>query len=251
MLSSSRLSSPVKKLGRILAPYWPWPIRTRVGVKVIYVDLRSAVGRGIFVTGKFDDEVFQSIRGSLDAGTVFLDVGANVGYYSLLAIDCVGPDGQVHAFEIDSRPLKCLRKTVVANKLNNLIIHEVALGQNEGTAYLAMKSDCGHSSAGSELQGIAVPMAPLDSFQHKFDGRRISAIKIDVEGAELAVINGAKNIIREHQPAIVCEVFDDHLRRHGHTSEQLMQCLIQFGYECFWLGSVHTPTVLALPCHKN
>lgn len=100
--------SPIKKIGRKLAPIWPWPVPARVRSKTLYIDLRSAVGRGIYVTGKFDDQVFEALSLSIKPGTVFIDVGANIGYYSLLAMDFVGTNGMVHAFEIDPRPLVCL-----------------------------------------------------------------------------------------------------------------------------------------------
>ena len=102
---------PVRRLLRPVAERWPWPVAVRLrDGRVMYVDLRSAIGRGILATGEFDPGVFVPFRGMLRAGHTFLDVGANVGYYSMLASAIVGGAGAVHAFEIDPRPLRCLRR---------------------------------------------------------------------------------------------------------------------------------------------
>src|SRR6185503_17489568 len=78
---------PFRKLGLEVAKHWPWPVEaTIVNGRRMFVDLRSAVGRGIFATGKFDPEVFEPLRNVLKLGGTFLDVGANVGYYSMLAL---------------------------------------------------------------------------------------------------------------------------------------------------------------------
>jgi FkbM family methyltransferase len=246
-----RIFYPVKKIGSILATMWPWPVPTKIGSRLLYVDLRSSIGRGIFVTGKFDDEVFEAIRSSISDGSVFIDAGANIGYYSLLAIDCVGKNGEIHSFEIDPRPLACLRKTIRKNMYQNIILHEVALGENDGVAYLQMQKDCGHSSAGPELQGCPVRMANLDSFLTTLKGKRVSGVKIDVEGGELSVLYGAKQLIACHRPVIVCEVVEDHLQRHGHSTELLIQYIAGFGYSHRWLEGVHTPTIIASPRSHN
>src|SRR4051812_2980869 len=97
-----------RKLGLMVAEYWPWPVEvTIVNGRRMFVDLRSAVGRGIFATKTFDPEIFEPLRGALKPGGTFLDVGANVGFYSMLALDAVGESGAIHAFEIDRRPLRC------------------------------------------------------------------------------------------------------------------------------------------------
>src|ERR1043166_3041873 len=128
---------PLRKLGLALAKYWPWPVEvTIVNGRRMFVDLRSAVGRGIFATKRFDPAVFEPLQSVLKPGGIFLDVGANVGYYSMLAMDLVGESGAIHAFEIDERPLRCLHKTVRRQKLVNLHIHEIAVGAAEGTGIL-------------------------------------------------------------------------------------------------------------------
>src|SRR2546428_12418028 len=82
---------PIRKFALAAARRWPWPVqvRTRSG-RNMYVDLRSGIGRGLFMKGEFDPAVFEPLRPVLKRGDVFLDVGANVGYYRMLALDLGG-----------------------------------------------------------------------------------------------------------------------------------------------------------------
>jgi len=83
-------------------------------------------------------------------------------------------------------------------------------------------------------------MATLGSFVSEYRGKRISASKIDVEGGELAVLFGAKKILRTHRSVIVCEVMEDHLAKHGHPTVQLIDYMSELDYDCRWLSGEHT-----------
>ena len=140
-----RVAKPALKW---LAGRWPWPVRARLTEgPAMYVDLRSAIGRGILVTGEFDPVVFAPIREALAEGGTFLDVGANVGYYSVLAAQLLGSRGRVHAFEIDPRPLRCLRRNAGAGGAGGISVHEVAIGKAAGYALLHPGKDSGHTRA--------------------------------------------------------------------------------------------------------
>src|SRR5947209_7000962 len=147
------LLRPLRKLGLAIASRWPRPVSVKLASgRRMFVDLRSSIGRALFMKGEFDPMVFPPLRAALKPGGTFLDVGANVGYYSLLGLDCVGGAGQVHAFEIDPRPLACLRKTVPSECLRNLAVHEVAAGNRDGTATLVACAESGHSRVAQTLR---------------------------------------------------------------------------------------------------
>src|SRR5947209_3562381 len=127
---------PLRKLGLAVATRWPWPIPCKIrSGQTLYVDLRSTVGRTLFMNGEFDAGVFRPLSQYLQKGDTFLDIGANVGYYSILALQLVGPDGAVHAFEIDERPLRCLRRTIADSGITNLHLYETSVGDKIGRAY--------------------------------------------------------------------------------------------------------------------
>lgn len=240
---------PLRKLGLSVAKHWPWPVEvTIVNGRRMFVDLRSAVGRGIFATKTFDPEVFEPLRTVLKPGGAFLDVGANVGFYSMLALDLVGPKGAIHAFEIDERPLRCLRKTVQRLKLANFRIHEIAVGAAEGTGVLTSMPDCGHNTVRVSGSGLAVPITDLDTWRKKHGVRGIQAMKVDIEGTELEAIQGARQLIQEDRPLIVCEAATEWFPPGTvYEKEDLVGLLESLNYSVRWLDNVCSPTILARP----
>jgi FkbM family methyltransferase len=240
------LLRPVRKLGLAVARYWPWPVRAQLANgQWLYVDLRSSIGRGLFMTGVFDPEVFEPIRCCLRSDDLFLDVGANVGYYSICALDLVGETGEVHAFEIDPRPLRCLRKTITRRRLRRLHLHAVAVSDEVGQATLLAEPDAGHSRVVADGPGPRVPTITLDAWKQQHSARRVAALKIDVEGGELRVLRGALNLLRSDRPLVVCEAAESNLQRHNSRTDQLLDFLAAVGYQIQWLKGVWTPTIVA------
>lgn len=240
---------PLRKVGLAVAEHWPWPVEVNItNGRRMFVDLRSAVGRGIFAKGEFDPAVFEPLRSVLQPGGTFLDVGANVGYYSLLALDLVGESGTIHAFEIDERPLRCLRKTIQQQKLTNLHIHEIAVGAVEGTGTLTLMPDCGHNIVRANGKGVKVPVIDLDTWRKKNKVKGIQGIKLDIEGGEFDAIQGAQRVIQEERPMIVCEAAGESSPPGAVCEkEQLVGILESLQYSVRWLDNVCSSTILAVP----
>jgi FkbM family methyltransferase len=245
-IGRSQLTKPLHKVGLAIGSHWPAPVRTRLGDgRVMFVDLRSGVGRALLIKGEFDSAVFEPFRGALRAGDTFLDVGANVGYYSLLALEIVGDRGSVHAFEIDARPLRCLRRTIRHGGLNNLHVHELALADRCGLIGLACEEDCGHSHVDAREMQNRVAVATLDVWAEFHRPARVQALKIDVEGAELAVLRGAEKFLTQHRPLIVCEAVGELAAKFGGTQEAVVAYLNTLGYRTRFLEGVFSPTIIA------
>jgi len=240
---------PFRKLGRAVAEHWRWPVEVKiVNGRRMFVDLRSAVGRGIFATRAFDPAVFEPLRSALKPGGTFLDIGANVGYYSMLALDLVGESGAIHAFEVDDRPLQCLHKTKLRQGLSNLYVHEVAVGAQEGIGVLTLMPDCGHNMVRATGTGPAVQLTDLDTWRKKHLVHNIQAIKIDIEGGELAAVQGAQELIQHERPVIVCEANVEWFPPGTvYETHQLVGLLESFDYSIRWLENVCSPTIVAQP----
>jgi FkbM family methyltransferase len=231
-----------------IAKRWPWPVPARLpSGRRMYVDLRSGIGRGIFATGQFDPAVFEPIRAALRPGGTFLDVGANVGFYSMLALDVVGRTGDVHAFEIDERPLRCLRKTIAREALTNLVLHEVAVGREDGTARVAVREDSGHTGIDAGAAGPEVRVVALDSWWRETGVTNVQAIKIDIEGAEGPALQGARELLCAMRPVIVCEADEALQRPFGYGLDDLQHFLRGIGYRTRSLEDVWSPTIVATP----
>lgn len=139
------------------------------------------------------------------AGDVVWDIGANVGFYTLLSSWLAGPTGKVVAFEPLPRNLRFLRDHVKINALTNVEIIDAAVSDRAGTAEFVEGDD----GAQGHLSDIApggkrhtVKLVSIDGLLSERDLPRPTLVKIDVEGAEAAVIRGARALLSESHPTI-------------------------------------------------
>lgn len=232
---------PIRNLFRPLASMFPFPVSVRThGGRKLYVDLRSAIGRGIFVRGEFDPAVLGFLREHLRPGSVFADIGANIGYFSVAALGLVGAPGEVHSFEIDPRSLRCLYRTQGANRSPNHFIHGNGLGSEPGIARIEAESEMGNTHISqSQPGGTGFPVLPLDTWAPYFERRGLGVIKLDVEGAELEVLRGGARVIAACKPVILCEVIESNLRRFGHSAADVIAFMASLGYTASPLAGSH------------
>jgi FkbM family methyltransferase len=141
-----------------------------------------------------------------------IDVGAHIGLYALLAsTDRV--DTTTIAFEPVERNLRYLRDNVARNATPGLTVEPAAVGDHDGTIVLYIPQTTRLpatasvlENTGAEIVPTEVPIVSIDSYACTHELESIDLIKIDVEGAESAVLRGAAHVIREHRPAIICEI---------------------------------------------
>jgi FkbM family methyltransferase len=166
----------------------------------------------------------QQISREVRPGTVFHDVGANVGLYSLLAAELVGP-GRVFAFEPVPRNLAYLRKHLALNRVANVEVLGVALSDTNGCARFEIEQT-GFMGRLSGDGGITVPTATLDSL---VEGGKVlppNYVKMDIEGAELLALRGARETFQRYRPVLF-------LATHGcQVHSECCRLLESWGYEC-------------------
>jgi FkbM family methyltransferase len=221
------------------------PARLKNG-DVLYVDLANAVGRTIWVRGDYVTEpaIKKLIETNLKQGDVFFDVGANVGFFSLVAARAVGESGEVHSFEPLPELAALLRRTAVANRLNNLHVVEAAVGQGPGTAEMAVMKDSAYShlirgqaeveSDHGGWRSVSVATVSLDQYRDQKVGRPLRLMKMDIEGAELEALQGARQLLSQPTaPDVICEVNPDHLARFGHAPEVVFKHFASMGFAAF------------------
>lgn len=171
------------------------------------------VGRGVhgFWLGTYEEQMQRAVAAAVRPGTVFFDVGANVGYYTLLASVLVGADGRVVAFEPDAQNAARLREHVRINGADNVTIVEAAADDVSGTAPFAR--DPGGAGGALAASGSArVRTVTLD--EAIAAGLPAPAyMKIDVEGAELRVLSGAARLLERAAPTIFLAVHGPEVER--------------------------------------
>jgi FkbM family methyltransferase len=189
--------------------------------------LRWIVGSGTHGCwlGSYEPVKQQRIAEALQPGDVFYDVGANVGFYTLLASRVVGPSGLVVAFEPLPRNLVFLRRHVQLNRCGNVKVVEAAVSRLTGTKRFDPGTD---PSSGrlSDEGAIEVRTVALDDLVT--DDKQLpppSVIKMDIEGGEVLALQGAMRVLAEYRPTIF-------LSSHGHDIHiECVQRLNDLGYE--------------------
>jgi FkbM family methyltransferase len=194
-----------------------------------------------FVGGCIEPNEFAFVDSSLRPGMVFLDIGANEGFYSIFASRRVGNSGRVVAFEPSDREFERLQRNISLNKANNIQAESIALAEAPGRGKLRI---CEYGHEGQNTLGDfahdvrqcgdqAVDIQRLDDYlsDHPFD--RVDFIKMDVEGAEQRVLEGARQTLARYRPVILLELNDRALRFQGANCQSVVSLLRSDGYAIY------------------
>jgi FkbM family methyltransferase len=172
---------------------------------------RDVIQRHVYVFGVWEPDVTAWMWRQVQPGAVVVDVGANVGYFSLLAARLVGDTGVVHAIEPLPSTVRRLRRNVDLNPSRRVTIHDVACSDFEGEMeiFAASADNIGSASTlGGDHSEGRVRCVRLDSILADVDPARISVVKIDTEGGEAAVLRGARKTLAVMEPgaAVLVEI---------------------------------------------
>ncbi len=183
-------------------------------------------------------------------GDVVVDVGANVGYYTLIAGKLVGDSGKVYAFEPDPVAFGLLQRNVALNGLNNVVLEQKAVSNKAGSIRLFLseenKGDHRIFESGEERRSIPIEAVALDDY-FQGDTRKIDFVKVDTQGAEAAIIDGMEQLIRENeQITLVVEFWPHALKQFGRDSDEFLAKLESFAFHFFSLGIWGSPSPLRL-----
>ena len=172
--------------------------------------------------------------------SVFLDVGAHVGLYSLPASRALAAGGRVFAFEPSRGSYKSLIKNVAYNGFTNINAYNFVVGDLEATGvpfYERIDPDAATSGlhmrtkdAEERYMLTQVPQVSLDTF---CDDNNVlpGVIKIDTEGSELSVLKGARGVLAKNRPLLFLSIHPSHLRSLGQSTEEVVDLLVDLGYE--------------------
>jgi FkbM family methyltransferase len=175
---------------------------------------RWIVGSGVHSNwlGIYEAEMQRAITRTVRPGAVFLDIGAQAGYYSLLASRLVSETGRVVAFEPDARNLGYLKEHVRLNEAGNVTVVEAAASDASGTARFAAESS-GFSGTLSGTGSAIVQTVTIDGLIEAGTVPAPNYIKIDVEGAEFRVLCGARRVLKAARPTLFLAVHNPAVER--------------------------------------
>ncbi len=219
-----------------------WVQVQRGPARGLWLRLNPRTGRSYFEGGS-EPQVQNALQQYLRPGMIFYDIGANIGFFSLLAARIVGKDGRVIAFEADPEIAARLREHVIRNDFRAIFVEEKAVWSEPGTVFFARTDPAtspdrglGHVVETGAEDTIQVNAVSLDEYVQTVPAPDF--VKCDVEGAEVEVFRGAESLLTEKRPGILCEMHGDANRR------LLLEAFARFGYTCKSLDEHH---VLALP----
>jgi len=198
-------------LGRVLR----WPLKiipAEAEVSILRGPLRGmkwikGAGPNAYWVGTYEVTLLKALGDAIFPGAVVYDIGANVGIYTLLASLRAGPSGMAYAFEPLERNLSYLRRHVALNRLKNCMVFPEALGNQQGSRRFSAD---GWESSMARFSPDGEILIPATTLDHCIFGdahlRNPDVLKIDVEGAELEVLQGADRAISEFHPKIFLEI---------------------------------------------
>lgn len=209
-------------LPRVAYPVVTGPLRSS---RFILGSMAGDGGGASVYFNKMEPEQGEAMLCEIREGQTFFDIGANVGYYSILASKIVGAKGAVVACEPVIRNLAYLQQHVLLNKAANVRILAFACSDENGTARFSLgpNSAMGSLVRGGGQSDVLVPTVTLDKIAEELD-LLPDVLKIDVEGAELGVLQGGMGILRRKKPTIFLSTHSVELR------EACLNLLSEIGY---------------------
>jgi FkbM family methyltransferase len=210
------------------------------------LDCREYIQRNIYFLGYYGLRESLLLRRLLRAGDVFVDVGANLGWFTVLAAREVGTQGRVFAFEPSSQIRRHLQRSVEINALTNVTVEPFALSDHDGTAVLTGLSDR-NAGLGSIMNvpspdasgscGEEVRTTRFADYCEHAGIRKIRLMKIDVEGAEMKVLQGMQPVIaRKTCDYLTIEINDQRLRESGYSASHVLDFLRAHGYRLYHIN---------------
>ncbi|MBI1761473.1 MAG: FkbM family methyltransferase [Acidobacteria bacterium] len=214
------------------------PIKTNLG-HIYWADPVSVFGNELLAKSVYEQQMTNLLTGLLRPGDNFFDIGGNEGYFSILAATLVGA-GKVFCIEPQTRLQHVLKKNIELNAVTNISVHPIALGSRKGEAQLFLRPSTNtgasslsrHWKLGSKRETVA--MQTLDDLfqQHKIN--KVRLLKMDCEGAELQIVEGAQQTLQrqvieyialEYHPTIIgqeaCSHIDKQIRQAGYCLSML------------------------------
>jgi FkbM family methyltransferase len=205
------------------------------------------IGKDIFIHGVFEPKESRFVIKFLKPGMIFFDVGANLGQYTLLGGQLVGPMGQVHSFEPNKRMFQELCFNVDLNDftsrciLNNLAVAD-KIGPGKMPVYkpgAEVYSSLGQYQVNQYLTSDfeEISLITIDAYLKIHAIPKVNLIKMDVEGCEFLALQGAKNLLAlPDAPTILLEVSEKNLAGFGHTINDLLKFLSALQYKKYVIG---------------
>jgi FkbM family methyltransferase len=247
-------------------------VRTRHGFYMV-LETDVLVSKSLYVYGEHHENEWQLLKRFIEPGHIILDIGANLGTFTIPFARAVGQSGKVIAFEPQPVINECLRTTVMLNKMPQIEVHRACVGNDTGMldivepdytrwgnfSGLPFRED-GYNEVRFQEKHIQAPCVRIDDL---FKEPRLDMMKLDIEGMELEAFEGAEKTIEKFRPVIFFE------NNRMDKSPPIMRWLMDRNYRSWWhtgpffnphnfagekeniFGSIHNLNMLCLPRERG
>lgn len=205
--------------------------------------LHSGFGERVFVSlylwykRRLEAWQIEHLKGYVSASSTVIDVGANIGFVTLQVAEWVGNSGRVIAIEPEAINCRRLRSHLARNPgvADRVLVIDGAAAEFDGEVQLNVNDlhPGDHRIGEPAGQGVSTPCTKLDTLYALYGRGPVTLIKIDVQGAELRVLQGAGKVLTEFKPAVFLEVEDEMLRNQGASADALFDYLQERGYRSY------------------
>lgn len=224
---------------RIFRALWPpltqGKVRDGAGAGLLF---NVGSGNPIFLSGRVERPVQQTMAEQLRPGQTVFDIGANVGFFSVLAAHLVGSTGMVYAFEPVPDNARTVRENASLNGFQHVKVVEKAATDHAGRELLILTRDAGGATLASTnehppdaVREMTVELIRIDDMVSAGTLRPPDFIKIDVEGAEIAVMRGMQQTLQDHHPLVLFEVDSAETAAMETKYTECEALLVGFGYD--------------------
>lgn len=220
-------------------------IITQEGHK-IFLDKQDSLHLSIYNNWERENFQLETMKKIVKEGDFVVDVGANIGFYTLILAKLVGDEGKVFAFEPHPMNVSLLKKNIKANNYENVIVIERAISNEKKNMKLYIDNQSIACSSlvcltDSHDTNIIVEVNTLDNY---FKYMKINFMKIDVEGFEGHVIEGSKKIIKNNNVKIMTEICPPALEGSGFGQENYLKLLKEQGFNLYNINEKNKELVL-------
>ena len=254
------------RVGRVLAGILSHLILLRKNPTIIKevdntkfeLDLREVIDSSIYFSGTFEEDVEKNIHSLVKPGMCVLDIGANVGYHTFRMSKLTRPSGQVYAIEPTSWAYRRLIRNASLNPdLNNIIFSQLGLS-NADTGTVPVQFQSSYRLDGKQQSTTEnIELITLDTYLEREGITKLDFIKLDVDGFEGKVLQGASKSLNKMRPIILMELNPSTMLENDDDPDVMVQILMQAGYRFetshgqpikdlskYWLENTNTSTML-------
>lgn len=216
---------------------WLKPTFVEIQGHKMFLDPKDSLRLSIFPYEPVETEL---VKREVKKGDIALNIGANIGYYTLILARLVGQEGKIYAFEPDPDNFALLTKNVEINNYQNVILEEKAVSNRTGKGRLYLSKynkgdhrvyDC-YDGRGS----IEIEVTRLDDYFKGYNGK-IDFIKLDVQGAEGGVIQGMLSLLEKTKNLkMLTEIWPPGLEKFGTGFKKYLRLLLEYGFKLYYIN---------------